>query len=107
MDEDRRRFEQFEKQWLFLAYRDPAWSPDGRRMAYSSLAGVDGEGRPNYDIWLLDLESGQRTQITSNGSADVLPRFDSTGRLVYFISNRGRQWAVWRLPVPESLGAAE
>lgn len=106
-DEDRRRFEQFEKQWLFRAYRDPAWSPDGRRMAYSSLAGVDGEGRPNYDIWLLDLESGQRTQITSNGSADVLPRFDSTGRLVYFISNRGRQWAVWRLPVPESLGAAE
>ena len=101
-DEDRRRFEQFEKQWLFRAYRDPAWSPDGRRLAYSSMAGVDGEGRPNYDIWLLDLETGQRTQLTSNGSADVLPRFDPAGRQVYFISNRGKQWAVWRLPVPES-----
>jgi hypothetical protein len=33
---------------------------------------------------------------------DVLPRFDPSGKFIYFVSNRGRQWAVWRLPVPES-----
>jgi Tol biopolymer transport system component len=99
--EDQRRFEQFEKQWLFAPYRDPAWSPDSRHLIFSSLSGTDSEGRPNYDIWLLELDSGRRVQITTNGSADVLPRFDPAGKFIYFVSNRGRQWAIWRLSPPE------
>lgn len=99
--DDERRFEQFERQWLFAPYRDPAWSPDSRQVVYSSLAGPDAEGRPNYNIWLLDLDSGRGIQITTNGSADVLPRFDASGQFIYFMSNRGRQWAIWRLPAPQ------
>lgn len=102
---DKQRFEQFEKQWLFAPYRDPSWSPDSKRLIYSSLSGTDSEGRPNYDVWLLDLESGHRIQITTNGSADVLPRFEPAGKFIYFLSNRGRQWAIWRLPAPEGDGA--
>ena len=99
-EEDRRRFEQFERQWLFPPYRDPSWSPDGKRLLYASMSGGDPEGRPNYDVWLLDLETGARTQVTTNGSADLLPRFDPSGGEIYFLSNRGAQWSIWRLPAP-------
>lgn len=98
---DRERFEQFEQQWLTQPYRDLTWSSDGRWLAYSSLSGTDAEGRPNYDIWLLDLDTGRQMQITTNGSADLLPRFDAEAREIYFLSNRGGQWMVWKLPVPE------
>lgn len=98
---DQERFAQFEADWMTPATATPDWSPDGQRIAYASLAGVDDEGRPNYDIYLIDLQ-GRRQQITTNGSVDLFPRFSPDGRWLYFLSNRGLQWAVWRLPVPDA-----
>lgn len=100
-EQDRERFEQFERQWLIQPYRDLAWSDDGRWLAFASLSGTDPEGRPNYDIWLLDLDTGRRMQLTTNGSADLVPRFDASAQEIYFLSNRGQQWMVWKLPLPE------
>lgn len=99
-EQDRERFEQFERQWLTQPYRDIAWSADGRWLAFASLSGTDAEGRPNYDIWLHDLDTGRRKQVTTNGSADLLPRFDESAKEIYFLSNRGQQWVVWKLPLP-------
>lgn len=97
---DQARYAQFERNWMTPATATPEWAPDGQRIAYASLAGVDGEGRPNYDIYLIDLQ-GRRQQVTTNGSVDLFPRFSPDGRWLYFLSNRGLQWAVWRIPVPE------
>jgi hypothetical protein len=78
----------------------PAWSFDGARIAYASNAGRDAEKRPNYDIWILDLKNLQRpTQLTTNGSLDDSPQWDPSGKAMYFRSNRGGEWGVWKVSI--------
>lgn len=78
----------------------PAWNHDGTKIAYVSDAGVDEEKRHNFDIWILDLaHRGEPTQLTTNGSWDDCPVWDPSGRYIYFRSNRGGDWAIWRASV--------
>jgi Tol biopolymer transport system component len=77
---------------------DPAWSRDGRRIAYASDRGLDRQGQRNYDIWVLDLaRPEQPLQITVNGSVDDNPLFAPTDDAIYFRSNRGGEWGVWKI----------
>jgi Tol biopolymer transport system component len=80
---------------------DPSWSRDGGRVAFVSDRGQDEEKRQNYDIWMLDLNRPQLPiQITTNGSHDDCPAWDPAGQSVYFRSNRGGEWAIWKIDVP-------
>ncbi|HEX4125623.1 MAG TPA: hypothetical protein VHY37_12920 [Tepidisphaeraceae bacterium] len=79
---------------------DPVWSKDGRRIAFVSDRGRATDAKNNYDIWILDAAHPQRlTQVTRNGSWDDSPCWDSTGKAIYFRSNRGGQWGIWRIDV--------
>lgn len=77
---------------------DPVWSRDGTRIAFASDRGADQEGRRNYDIWVIDLAKPREPiQITSNGSHDDNPLFDPSGGAIYFRSNRGGSWGIWKI----------
>jgi TolB protein len=79
---------------------DPAWNQEGSKVAYVSDSGVDEEGRHNFDIWILDLaKPAQPVQLTTNGSWDDRPVWDPSGNYIYFRSNRGGEWAIWRIGV--------
>jgi Tol biopolymer transport system component len=62
----------------FQGLNEPAVSPDGRRVAYS---GVKDDNR---DIWVLDLERGTRTRLTTEGSNEFSPRWSADGRSVFY-----------------------
>lgn len=80
---------------------DVSWSKDGSKAVFASDRGVDERGRRNYDIWMMDLARPEKpVQITFNGSRDDCPVFDRTGSNIYFRSNRGGEWAIWKIPVP-------
>ncbi len=77
---------------------DPVWSRDGRMIAFASDRGADEEGRRNFDLWVLDLAKPREpAQVTVNGSHDDNPLFDPRGGGLYFRSNRGGEWGVWRV----------
>lgn len=79
---------------------DPAWSKDGSRVAFVSDRGVDENGRHNPDIWIMDLaHTDHPVQITTNGSIDDSPIWDPGGNAIYFRSNRGGVWGIWRIAV--------
>jgi Tol biopolymer transport system component len=80
---------------------NPNWDSTGGKVVFSSDRGQEAEdNRNNYDIWVMDLSnSGQPKQVTKNGSVDDMPVFDPAGDAVYFRSNRGGTWAIWRVPV--------
>ena len=83
---------------LIAPYRSPSWTPDGNWILYSSMEGVDPEGRPNEDIWIISADGGDKYQLTTNGSVDRYPLMDPEARDIYFLSNRGESWGIWRIP---------
>jgi len=75
---------------------DPHWSPDGKWIVYASNEGFDSKKLRNYDIWIMTASGSNRTQLTTNGSDDISPCWDYEGQTVYFLSNRGGAWNIWR-----------
>jgi WD40 repeat protein len=62
---------------------DPAWSPDGKTLAFSAWTqGGD------TDIYLYDLEGKALTRLAHDRAIDVEPRFSPDGKTVYFTSDR-------------------
>ena len=72
------------------------WSPDGKKIVYASDEGVDSQKRHNFDIWMMNADATNKTQLTTNGSHDDSPCWDRQGKLIYFRSNRGGAWNIWR-----------
>jgi Tol biopolymer transport system component len=64
---------------------DPSWSPDGRRLAFGSSYGGQAGTTPNTTIQVLDLATGQATQLP--GSAGFFsPRWSPDGRYIAALS---------------------
>jgi len=58
----------------------PAWSPDGRRIAFQGNQG----GR--FDIFVLDLDSGEIDNVTDDSVYDGSPTFSPDGRSLVLTS---------------------
>lgn len=79
---------------------DPAWSRDGNQIAYVCDRGMDEDRRRNPDIWIIDLSHPDHsTQVTTNGSIDDCPAWDPSGNAIYFRSNRGGLWGIWKISI--------
>lgn len=62
----------------------PAWSPDGRRLAYVSFEGG------NSAVWIQDIASGSREKLTSFRGINGAPSFSPDGgRLALTLSKGG------------------
>lgn len=61
---------------------EPTWSPDGRRVAYTS----DRSG--NFDIWVQSVTEGSAVQVTSSSARDWQPSWSPDGHHVAFRSER-------------------
>ena len=78
---------------LYVA--SPALSPDGRRLVYMVRL------HDHWDLFLLDLETGQRTQLTRSSALagraadNVSPAWSPDGRFIVFFSNRDGTWRMY------------
>lgn len=61
---------------------DPTWSPDGRHVAFSGLAGGV------TDLYVLDLATGIARALTHDAFADVQPSWSPDGTTLVFASDR-------------------
>ncbi len=71
----------------------PVFSPDGKLAAF--VSDLDG----NYNLWLADLERGERRQLTFNADHNYAPRFSADGRHIFHLGNRGGKAGLYRVPV--------
>jgi hypothetical protein len=60
----------------------PDWSPDGKRVAYSSYL-----GRQWHQLWLMTAEGGDPFQLTYGEGDATSPRWSRDGRRIAYISN--------------------
>jgi Tol biopolymer transport system component len=74
----------------------PTWSPDGKRIALQS------NRLGNPEILILDLESGQLTNLTSNPNVDANPAWSPDGTQVAFASDRSGNPEIWCINVDGS-----
>ncbi|MGB0766399.1 MAG: hypothetical protein ACPGYV_01670 [Phycisphaeraceae bacterium] len=101
-DEDKAVFDTLDDAGIkpIYPYSHPSWSPDGKYILFASMEGNDPTGRPNEDIWIMDNQGGFKQQLTTNGSTDKYPLMSPDMKTVYFLSNRGERWAMWRIQSP-------
>jgi Tol biopolymer transport system component len=61
---------------------DPAWSPDGSRIAYASGTGDD------VDIWLMHADGSEPRRLTDSPGLDLNPTWSPDGSWIAFSSER-------------------
>jgi TolB protein len=78
----------------------PAWSPDGRALAYTSYR----QGVP--DVFLASIYEGRSTNLTSGKGQSFAPAFSPDGKRVAFASTRSGNMEVW-VAGPDGSGARQ
>jgi len=65
------------------AKTDPAWSPDGSRLVYTS----DRSG--SFNLWLRDLKGGRERQVTDMANAEYAASWSPDGSRIAFVDATG------------------
>jgi Tol biopolymer transport system component len=63
---------------------DPAWSPNGTKIAFASNAGAGGDS----DIHTINVDGTGETPLTSDPAADTEPVWSPDGSKIAFVSDR-------------------
>jgi Tol biopolymer transport system component len=66
-----------------------AWLPNGKLLHRTKLAG-------NWDIVLIDPESGGQQRVTFDASSELHPAVSADGRQLVFSSDRSGRFHLWR-----------
>ena len=67
----------------------PAWSPDGKQIAFT----YDRDN--NREIYLMDANGSNRTRLTNNSAGEEDPVWSPNGRQIAFASNRDGNWEIY------------
>lgn len=59
-------------------YVEPVFSPDGRYLAYRAI--IEGQ----HDVWVVDLETGEQTNVTDDADLDIEPSWSPDGEWIAF-----------------------
>ncbi len=73
---------------------EPAWSPDGKWIAYSA------QQTSGSDIFLVNLDGTGRQRLTDNKAIDGAPAWSPDGRQIAFFSDRDGNWEIYVMPAP-------
>ena len=80
--------------------RDVSWSPDGRKLAFSSDRGG------HYDIWVVEApqdtgwspEDLNLRNLTRDRAFDRYPVWSPDGRWIAYVSTHGDSTEIWAVP---------
>lgn len=68
---------------------DPAWSPDGRKLAFSSSTGA------TADIWVIQADGTIPVKLVSNGATNSAPAWSPDGQKLAFVSDKDGTNDIW------------
>ena len=69
---------------------EPAWSPDGKSLAFSSNRSTDPDRNYNSDIWVVAADNTDKgahlTQVTTNPGSDRAPSWSPDGKWIAYVT---------------------
>ena len=68
--------------------QNPRWSPDGSEVAFDS----------GHGIYVVRSDGGSPRALTVESSNEVLPSWSRDGQWVYYGSDQGGAWQIWKSP---------
>lgn len=71
----------------------PAWSPDGRMIAYASRIGES----ESSDIWIVQANGAYPLKLTVNGASNSSPVWSPDGRKIAFVSDKADSRGIWTM----------
>jgi TolB protein len=75
---------------------DPAWSPDGARIAYVVRA------KGKHDLWVMDADGANQRQLSETGACRA-PCWSPDGRYLAYLAADGNAFDLWAMPAPARL----
>ncbi|HEY1683451.1 MAG TPA: hypothetical protein VGG19_01695 [Tepidisphaeraceae bacterium] len=78
----------------------PTWSPDGKKLAFATIA-QSGAVVGSRDIWLVDADGSGVRRLTQGGASNLQPYWAVDNR-IYFVSNRNGSDAIWSVDAGEA-----
>ena len=72
---------------------EPAWSPDGRRIAFSSTRG----GGTNLDIWVMNADGTNPIRLTDHPAPEQDPAWAHDGKSLFFTAERDGRGEIYRV----------
>ncbi|HET7374626.1 MAG TPA: hypothetical protein VFJ20_14660, partial [Gemmatimonadaceae bacterium] len=66
-----------------LQMRDPAWTPDGRRIAFVAASPANPRGGR---IWIVDANGGRATALFADSATAIAPSFTPDGERIAFLA---------------------
>jgi Tol biopolymer transport system component len=79
---------------------DPAFTPDGRRLLWSSNRGG------NFEVWTADTDGGAPRQVTADGLNAENPTASPDGQWVVYSSGHPEKAGLWKVH-PDGTGAVQ
>jgi TolB protein len=73
---------------------NPAWSPDGQRIAFSWTKGFE---PGNFNLFIMEVASRSLTQLTFGAGRNEHPSWSPDGRHLVFASNRAGGAQIWTM----------
>lgn len=76
---------------------EPRWSPDGRRIAFSSTRGQKG----NLDIFVMNADASNLVRLTDHAAPEQGPAWAADGRSLYFTGERDGRGEIYRVGIDD------
>jgi len=69
---------------------DPAWSRNGKRIAY-----ISGQGYQRHELYLMNADGTNKQRLTVNAALELLPAFSPDGSKIAYVSDVTGDFNVW------------